>query len=200
MKKYLFGITVFSLAFGILSVSYLKCSSTLFASSETRTGTTLAKIVDKPSVEYSLPYAGGVLPDSSLWPLKALRDKVWSLLTFDKTKRSELDLLFADKRLVSSEELFDKKKPDLGETTLTKGEKYLEMASQDLSDADFAKKLALASLKHRQVIEQNIIPLAPDDLKPNIIKALDYSKNAYKTSRDFLNSKNIAPPKSPFND
>ena len=50
-----------------------------------------------------------------------------------------------------------------------------------------------------QIIEGKIIPLTPEDLKPDVNKAEDYAKNAYKSCRDGLNSKGIACPKDPFN-
>lgn len=188
----------FALAFGILSVSFLRHSAPSIASNYILTDQVLgAKL---PQIDYVMPYPGGIQPDNTLWYAKVMRDKIWYALTFDKLKKSSLNLLFSDKRLISAKELFDKKKPDLGISVLTKGEKYLETASQNLNDTDFAKKLAFASLKHRQIIEEEVMPLSPEDLKPSIIKSLDYSKNTYKTARDFLNSKGETPPKSPFND
>lgn len=198
MKKFLLGSSVFILAFGVLSVSFLRLSTPSFASSDLVEDRVLG--VNVPQIEYSLPYAGGVLPDNTFWIFKALRDKVWYVATFDQSKRSDLNLLFSDKRLIMSEELFNKKKPDLGLSTLTKGEKYLESASFGLDNVDFARKLAIASLKHRQIIEEDILPIAPDDLKPGIIKSMDWAKNTYKVSRDYLNSKGEIPPKNPFND
>lgn len=198
MKKFLLGTLIFVLAFGILSVSFLKLSTPSFAISRFVDERVLG--INVPEIEYSLPYAGGVLPDNTFWIVKATRDRLWYFITFDNLKKSYLNLLFSDKRLVSAKNLFEKKKPDLGLTTLTKGEKYLEESSKNLNDIDFAKKLAIASLKHRQIIESDIISLAPDDLKPEIIKTMDYSKNTYKIARDFLNSKGETPPKNPFND
>lgn len=196
MKKFLFGSMVFSLAFAILSVSFMRGISPSFASSGVLSQTVLGEQI--PNVEYSLPYAGGILPDSPLWPLKALRDKLWYMVAFDSQKKANLNLLFADKRLVSAKMLFENNKPDLGLTTLTKAEKYLERAKGSETNPDFLKKLALASLKHRQIIEEEIIPIAPEDLKPEIVKALDSSKNTYKNCRDELNSQSITPPKNPF--
>lgn len=198
MKKYLLGTFTFILAFGILSVSFLRISSPSIASNYVYGEAVLGEKL--PDIEYVLPYEGGILPDNTFWIVKALRDRIWYMATFDDQKKTELNLLFSDKRLASSLALFEKKKPDLGLSTLTKGEKYLETAGKDLKDIDFAKKLALASLKHRQIIEEDILPLSPEDLKPNIVKAVDYSKNTYKLSRDFLNSKGETAPKNPFND
>lgn len=196
MKKYLLGTLTFILAFGILSVSFLRLSTPSIASNYIISEQVLGEKL--PEVEYYLPYEGDVLPDSTLWFFKALRDRIWYAFTFDDLKKSELNLLFSDKRLVSAKLLFEKKKPDIGLSTLMKGEKYMELASLNIQNTDFALKLATSSLKHRQVIEVDILPIAPEDLKPEIIKVLDYSKNAYKTSRDYLNANNTTPPKNPF--
>lgn len=196
MKKLLLGIATFALAFGILSVTYLRYSSVSYASNFI--GSKSAENEKEVNIEYTLPYAGKINPDNTLWTLKALRDRAWFISTLDKQKKSELNLLFADKRLSSAKYLFENKKPDVGLSTLTKAEKYLEMAGWNLNSVEFAKKLAIASLKHRQIIENDLLPNAPEDIKPQIIKTLDLTKNTYKTSRDYLNSQNVEPPLNPF--
>src|SRR5688572_14880920 len=99
MKNYLFGILVFALAFGILSVSLVKGTASSFASSGILSQEVLGTQI--PQIEYSLPYAGGVMPDSPLWPIKAARDRAWYIISLDPLKKSQLNLLFSDKRLVS---------------------------------------------------------------------------------------------------
>jgi len=56
--------------------------------------------------------------------LKAIRDKLWHVLTMDASKEAELSLLCSDKRLGMSKILFERGKPELAFSTLTKGEKY----------------------------------------------------------------------------
>ena len=134
-----------------------------------------------------------------------MRDRIWYIVTRSPLKRAELALLFSDKRLILSKSLFEIKKPDIALSTLTKGEKYLELAvnqekvarEKGIDTSEFLARFAMASLKHRQVIEEILI-LAPEDAKPEIVKMEDYSKNAYKAARDALNSKGIASPKDPF--
>lgn len=205
LRKYLLGLAVFLVAFAVLSVSVLKSSSVAYVFA---TPTPPGLLADKsvPEIDYSIPYIGRILPDSTLWVFKAMRDRVWYLFTTNPLKRAELALLFSDKRLISSRTLFENRKPDIGVTTLTKGEKYLEIAAKQeeiarkrgMDTSSFLTKLAIASLKHRQIIEEDILPLAPEDAKPQIVKIEDYAKNTYKSSRDALNSKGIAPPKDPF--
>ena len=121
-------------------------------------------------------------------------------------EKAELALLFSDKRLIASQSMFEIKKPDIGLSTLSKGEKYLEIAtneemvarSKGYDTSEFLKKLSLSSLKHRQIIEESIISIAPEDAKPDIVKIEDYAKNSYKSARDGLNNKGMPTPIDPF--
>lgn len=204
LRKYLFGFASFVLAFVILSVSLLRSSSVSYAfTSPTPTLPIIGAKV--PEVDYQIPYPGGILPDSPLWVFKAARDRIWYKITTNPLKKAELALLFSDKRLLSSKILFESKKPDIALATLTKGEKYLETSVAMMNEAiakgfdasEFTKKLAVASLKHREIIE-NFLPLVPEDGKPVVVKSEDYAKNAYKASRDALNSKGLPVPNNPF--
>lgn len=205
MKKYLYGISAIGLAFAILLISVFRSASIKYSFN---VGPESKEVLgaQTPEIGYSLPFAGSVIPGNPLWPVKALRDRIWLLLTTNHIKRAEIALLFADKRLVMARQLFDKKEFGLAISTLTKGEKYLEIASQEeslarkegMDTASFLIKLANASLKHRQIIEEEMIPLAPEDAKPDMVKDEDYAKNTYKSSRDALNNKGLPVPESPF--
>jgi len=202
-KKILLVLGVFAFAFVILTVSILESSSISYSfTAPTTPSNSDVKITE---VNYVLPYAGRVLPDSPFWKLKALRDKIWYFITPSPLRKAELALLFADKRLVSSRELLENGKADLAISTLTKGEKYLETAVNDefvarkqgFDTSMFLSKLATSALKHREVIE-NLMPLIPEEGKPLIVKTEDYSKNAYKAARDALNSTGLPLPFNPF--
>jgi hypothetical protein len=208
LRKYLYGVVAFVLAFVILSVSVLRSAIVAPAYGFSATPLPLALIpTPMPDIVYALPYSGKILPDNWLWYFKAARDRIQYVITTDALKKADLALLYSDKRLGASLTLLENKKPDLGVSTLTKGEKYLEMASNNEGVArrsgvdthDFLIKLATASLRHRQIIEGKILPLVPEDLKPEVVKAEDYAKNSYKSCRDSLNSKGIVCPKDPFN-
>jgi len=204
-KRIVLVLSTFFLAFSILSISVLRSAAVpcVFSVSPSPTPGTIQGQGDK--IDYELAYPGGILPDHPLWFLKALRDRLWYLSTFNSSRKAELLLLFADKRLASSEILFARNKPEIAFSTLSKAEKYLEQAQKieeenrkkGLKTDDFLLKLANASLKHREEIEK-IIVIAPDDAKPEIIKLEDYAINTYKQSRDALNSLGIPAPKSPF--
>jgi len=201
----LFGSFVFLLAFAILSISVFRSASPRYAFIGPLSVSAANEEGSGVEIDYLLPYPGRILPDSPLWPLKAVRDKLWHFFTFDTQKEAELSVLCSDKRLGMSKILFERGKPELAYSTLTKGEKYLEMALEHERKArekggdtvELLQKIANASLRHRQVIDE-ILNLAPEDAKPAIINIQNYSKQIYKEVSDVLSSKGITPPKDPF--
>ena len=122
-------------------------------------GSVLGQATESAEVNYFLAYPG-ILPDNFLYPLKMLRDRVWLFLTTDSLKKAKLNLLFADKRLGAAKALIEGNKGDLGMTTLSKAEKYLEKAidqervanKAEKDTAAFLEKLSLATQKHEEVI------------------------------------------------
>jgi hypothetical protein len=110
-------------------------------------------------VQYDLPYSG-ILPDSPLYFLKALRDNALNLFITDPLQKANYDLLMADKRLGGASALLDKGKVDLAITTLSKSGNYFSLAIAQASSAkkqgentdEILARLSTASLKHQQVI------------------------------------------------
>lgn len=206
MKKYLLGFGALVLAFAVLFISVFQ-SATVNYIFATPTPIGVAVLGETTTqINYQMPFPGKILPDNPLWVFKAARDRVWYLLTPNHQKKAELALLFADKRLEASRELFEKRKPDIALSTLSKGEKYLEISFQEQLEASgegmdtgsFLIKLANSALKHRQVLEEELLPLAPEDARPEVVKIEDYAKNTYKSVRDALNGKGLSVPESPF--
>lgn len=206
MRKYLYGLAAFVLAFGILSVSILRSTSVNYAFAAAKSSPTPAP-QQIQEVDYDMALPGKVLPGNLLWPLKALRDRVWYLITFSHLKKAELGLFFSDKRLSSGQTLFKSGNANLGISTVTKGEKYLEMAGSEEEQARkeghdtsaFLLKLATASLKHREIIEKQILPIAPEVMRPDLSQLEVYSKAAFTKASEVLISKGKESPKDPFN-
>ena len=195
------------LAVAILSISVLRVASVNYAFNGSL-ASTLGETtnVGEIDVSYEFPYPGRILPDHPLWPIKALRDKVWVTLTLNSSRRAELLLLFADKRIASSKILFERGKPELAFSTLSKAEKYLaealdletENRKGGVDTKSFLTQLATASLKHREVINE-ILMIAPEDARPEIIKVENYARDVYKDSRNILHSLGMSAPENPFN-
>lgn len=204
LKKILLVSGVFAFAFAILSISILQSTSISYSfTAQTSESSVLG--IESPEINYQMPFEGKVLPDSPFWIFKAARDRVWFFITSSPIRKAELALLFSDKRLVSAKILFEKNKPDIAISTLTKGEKYLEIAvaeevvarSRGIDTSIFLARLAVASLKHRQILE-NLMPMVPEDAKPYVTKTENYSKNSYNSAKDALNSKGLPAPINPF--
>ena len=124
------------------------------------------------SSEYSLPYPG-ILPNHRLYPLKAARDRLIEFFTRDMSKKAELYLLYADKRIYMAEMLAEQEDWELAEKTASKAEKYLlkvrysAEASKKLggaADVTFSPNIKQATMKHQQVIK-NMIKNAPQEQK-----------------------------------
>ncbi len=209
IRKIALVLSTVILAFIILSISILRSSAIRpnidVYSATPKPGLKVDTQEKKIEIMYVMPFPGRILPDSPFWPVKAVRDKVWLGITTNPMKKAELSLLFADKRLMSAYELFKINKPQLAYSTLTKAEKYLEEGSiieknerkGGLDTKSFLFTLATASLKHREIIE-GMLNTIPDDIKPEVIKAEDYSRNVYKECRDALQSQGVSAPENPF--
>jgi len=206
-RKIIFVVATLFFAFGILFISILRTASVKYEFGQGK-GLDLNMVSGNKSysIIYYLAYPGKVLPDSPLWRIKAARDRVWLLLTTNKTKKIELLLLFSDKRLGASNILFDKGKPEVAYSTLTKGEKYMEEASieeekirkEGVDTTELVKRLANASLKHYEVIDA-ILATAPEDAIAGLKVTQNISTKVYERSRNALLEKGIAPPDNPFN-
>lgn len=91
-----------------------------------------AEAVMEKKPEYLLPYPG-ILPDHPLYFLKQIRDGIMDRLIVDPLRKAEFHVLQADKRLNMGKLLVEQGKGALAETTISKGEKYMERAMSGLS-------------------------------------------------------------------
>lgn len=164
MSKKIFSTTlVLVLALGILVTSLSRLSGgvqTSFAAASLKfTVGPAPESTSSQKIDYSLPYPG-ILPDSPFYKLKMVRDRVWLWLTTDPVKRTELLLLFADKRIGAGKALVEGNKISLGISTLVKGEKYFEQAVAEANKAKEKGKnvkkvtdsLQKAALKYEEVL------------------------------------------------
>ena len=196
-------------AIGILFTSVLRTAAVKYEFSDmpqNGSGRTLRVLGENDvKVDYNLAYPGKILPDNPLWPLKALRDRVWLWITTNDSRKAELQLLFADKRIAMSKILFEKGKPEEAYSTLTKAEKYLAEASvgekanreKGMDTSEFLMRLTWASLKHAQVIDE-ITQIVPDDVAPSVIATKEYPKKVFEETRNSLLEIGIDPPENPF--
>lgn len=138
-----------------------------------------------PILEYTLPYPG-ILPDHPLYIIKAARDRILLFFTSNPERRVHLNLLFADKRLVMGQLLWEKGSKDLAVTTISKAEKYLLAASLELISLKkqnnlppgLADKLELAAQKHEEIILQMEKNLQDEPVRQGLSQALGVNHQA----------------------
>lgn len=118
--------------------------------------------VQEKKQEYLLPFPG-ILPDHPLYFFKQVRDGILDRLIVDPLRKAEFHILQADKRLNMGLVLLEQKKETLAETTISKGEKYMERAARGLSafkstgrpvPASIIDKLTRSMEKHVEVLEK----------------------------------------------
>lgn len=154
-------------------------------------------------VGYFFP-SPGILPDNLLWNFKVVRDKVWLAATPNSSRKFTLLLLFADKRVVMSEELAKMGKSELAVVTAQKAEEYLKEAYLQAEEVEKVKgdestelfeTLAKASLRHRESIEY-VKSISPEDGGPFLVKVLNGPKEVYQKCIQKLIQKGKTTPKS----
>jgi hypothetical protein len=178
-------------AVGILGVSVVRTTaqtSTKFKIAPLANVSPSPAVTPTPAkVDYYLAYPG-ILPDHFLYSIKMVRDRVLLFFTNEPLKKAELLLLFADKRLGAGQALIEGGKAELGVSTLTKAEKYLERAIEQAKVAKnagkdttaFYEKLRGATLKHQEVLE-GVEQKVPEQAKPVIEELKKYSRAGYES-------------------
>ncbi|MBU0619210.1 hypothetical protein KKD62_03160 [Patescibacteria group bacterium] len=168
-KKFIFWllallVIVFGFSLVLFSAFKLGQPSAVFSSAGTGTlELTVTETGEEQApeeVDYYLAYPG-VLPDHPLYWLKMIRDRIWGWLIRDPYQKTEWLLLMADKRVGAAKALVEGGKVQLGLTTASKAEKYLDQAVikfkslKNTADnlGGLEEKLVLAIKKHQLVLE-----------------------------------------------
>ena len=124
-------------------------------------------------INYYLPYPG-ILPDSPLYKIKMVRDRIWLWLTPEPVSRTEKLLLYSDKRVAAGKALIEGGQVSLGISTLLKGEKYLERAlletekakNKGLASKDLTENIHNACLGHKEILNVLKQKLNPEGQEP----------------------------------
>jgi len=169
MKKYACGICsliIFFIALGIPVTSVSAIEKVTVAGGEVLPEQQQMEPVDEIATqsvqiaEYVLPFPG-MLPDNPLYFLKRIRDTILEKLISDPVRKAEFYILQSDKRLQMGVMLIEQGKGSLGETTVSKAEKYMEQAVRGLSSYKqnggvvpgyVIEKLGNAMNKHEEII------------------------------------------------
>jgi len=131
-------------------------------------------------VQYELAYPG-MLPDSPLYFLKVLRDRIVKFLISDPLKEAEFNLLTSDKRVYAALLLVEKNKHDLALTTLSKSNNYFHEAVSSLSEAKgkgvdikpLYERMSASVKKHEEILRDQIMPKSPKNLMKDFERELE---------------------------
>lgn len=137
------------------------------------------------ATEYRLTWPG-ILPDSPLYKIKVLRNKIIERLIIQPVRRIEFDLLMADKTLYASKFLLDKKEFSLARETALKGENYFSSLVADYAKVQAANgtipKELRVQIDSAYVAHQQLIKYLHD-------KAPEQDKKTYENI-DFFSDEN----------
>jgi hypothetical protein len=205
IRKLLVAIPLVLFASLILFISFLRVASVRYEYQGQMNKDKVYLSAIESRVDYSLPFPGGVLPDSPFWFIKVSRDKLWLLITTDLGRRADLQLLFADKRLGSAKILFEKNNPALGMSTLEKAERYLQEAAdteksirdKGIDTKDLLDRLTRGSLKHYEVMNL-MYASAPDEARPLIVRFEEIPKKVNEDARNAQLERGLVPYGNPF--
>lgn len=130
--------------------------------------------VREETVDYILPWPG-ILPDHLLYPIKALRDRVWLLLTVDPWKKTELLIKLADKRIYAASLLVDKENYEASAATALKAEQYLWQAVEEekvAREKDNEKTLFLLEALQQSVLKHEEMLALLEDRLPEVYQGV----------------------------
>lgn len=145
------------------------------------------------SVKYDLAYPG-ILPDSPLYKIKVLRDKISAGLINDPLKKIDFYLLQTDKGILATAMLVDNNKIKLAEETALKAENNYTLLIQQFGklykkpNAAFFQKLRTSSLKHQEVL-LSLIKRVPKDKQSVFETVLEFSKRNLNQVDRYQNQK-----------
>lgn len=134
--------------------------------------------------KYNLAYPG-ILPDSPIYKLKILRDKITEILISDPKSRAEFFLLQADKGILTTSILVDKKEIKLAKQTALRAENNYTSLTFELKKihnipTELSSRIKTAALKH-QLVLNSIIEKVDEKDKADFIQVLNFSKTNLST-------------------
>ena len=109
-----------------------------------------------------------------------MRDRMMEFFTRDASKRAELYLLYADKRISMAKMLADEKNWSLAESTAGKAEKYFLKLEESVTEAKsigsavdigFFPRVRLSQIKHEQILK-TLLKQAPQEHKASFKDSL----------------------------
>jgi len=150
----------------------------------------LAPSVFAQTTDTDLPNPG-LLPDSPIYFLKPLSEKVRGLFIFGQDSKALYALTLADKRLSEAKALSDKGKDDLAADTAEQAGKENENAQEHLAKAEIegkdvtavVERLAANSVR-QQIVLAKVLEKVPQQAKAAIQRAMEMSKRGLTKAQE----------------
>lgn len=151
---------------------------------------TMSSSVFAQSADTKLPYPG-LLPDSPIYFLKSIRDKVKGFFIFSEDGKALYALTLADKRLSEAKALSDKGEDELASVTAEEAGKESESAQEHLTKAEsegkdvtaIVAKLAANSARQQAVLAK-VLEKVPEQAKAAIERAMEMSKKGLSRAQE----------------
>lgn len=128
----------------------------------------------------------GVLPDSPLYLVERLKEKINLTFTFDQKAKAEKLFAYAEERLAEAEALLTKQNPKAAGETLGRYESFLIRGQDALQKAEASgeqvsqlKELQTEAAIRQQAVLQNIYERIPEDGKAEVLKAMNTSHTVF---------------------
>lgn len=122
-------------------------------------------------INYELPYPG-MLPGNPLYSVKSARDSIMQWMMRDNIKKAQLRLQISDKHVRGAQMLLTENDYERAEDILLDGEQMFEKAIEDALNAkeqgasptsEFKEKLKFSNLKHKQIIDDILKTVPPQE-------------------------------------
>ncbi len=128
----------------------------------------------------------GILPDSPLYLMERLKEKIVLTVTFNQKAKAEKLFAYAEERLAEAEALLTKQNPKATGETLGRYESFLLRGQDALQKAEASgeqvsqlKELQTEAAIRQQTVLQNIYERIPDEGKAGVLKAMNTSHTVF---------------------
>jgi uncharacterized protein YeaO (DUF488 family) len=135
-----------------------------------------------------LPPAG-ITPDSWLYGLEKIWEKIQLFFTFDSEGKAKLHLQFASERLAEANEMIRKGKPEFVQDLMKEHEKEINETEKEIENlktlgrniTTLIEHVSNVTYKHILILEE-VLEKVPEQAKPAIAKAINVSLKGHETA------------------
>jgi chromosome segregation ATPase len=149
-------------------------------------------ILSTPAYAQTIVVDAGITPDSPLWTIDRLLEKIEIRLTFDKAKKVEKRIRFAEERVAEAEEMAKENKAAEAEEALAEHNIILSEAqieAQEIQDAKGIIEAIQAIDEHIKRLEEKreqLLSMLPDEAKDRVEEHLEKAEEHSASVKEHL--------------